>query len=378
MRLVVSGGGTGGHVYPALAVLEELLARGVLRREDVRFVASPGGMEVDLIRRAGLPLELAQTGQVRGRAPWVVAGNAVRMVVGSWQVRRWMREFRPDVVLLTGGYVGVPVALAARTCRVPICIYLPDLEPGLAVRLLARLAQRVAVTAEKVVRYFPRGKAVVTGYPVRRAVAEAERAGARQRLGLDPGMLTLLVTGGSRGARSINLAVSSAAERILRHWQVVHITGLLDYETVQAAREAVAPELKSRYHVYAYLHEEMPLALAAADLVVARAGASVLGEFPVRGLPAVLVPYPYAGQHQEVNAAFLVERGAAVRVSDARLGEDLPGLLERLAAEPTRLREMAERSRALARPEAAWAVAQCLLDLAARSPWRECDGRDHD
>jgi len=378
MRLVVSGGGTGGHVYPALAVLEELLARGALSREDVRYVASPGGMEVDLVRRAGLPLDLAQTGQVRGRAPWVVVGNGVRMLVGAWQVWRWMREFRPDVVLLTGGYVGVPVALAARGCRVPVCIYLPDLEPGLAVRLLARLAHRVAVTAEEVVHFFPKGKAVVTGYPVRRAVVEAERTAARRRLGLDPDALTLLVTGGSRGARSINLAVSGAAERVLRHWQVVHITGPLDYEAVRAARDALAPELQGRYHVYAYLHEEMPAALAAADLVVARAGASVLGEFPVRGLPAVLVPYPYAGQHQEVNAAFLVRRGAAVRVSDGRLADELPGLLERLAEEPARLQEMAERSRALARPQAAWAVAQCLLDLAVGSPWRGCDGRDHD
>ncbi len=341
-------------------------------------MASPDGMEVDLVRREGLPLELAQTGQVRGRPPWVVAGNGVRMAIGVWQARRWMQEFRPDVVLLTGGYVGVPVALAARACQVPICIYLPDLEPGLAVRLLARLARRVAVTAEEVVRYFPKGKAVVTGYPVRRAVLEADRTAARQALGLDPEALALLVTGGSRGARSINLAVSGAAERILRHWQVVHITGHLDYEAVQAARGALAPELRARYHVYAYLHEEMPLALAAADLVVARAGASVLGEFPVRGLPAVLVPYPYAGQHQEVNAAFLVERGAAVKVPDARLREELPGLLERLATEPARLREMAECSRALARPEAAWAVAQCLLDLAADSPWREGNGRDHD
>lgn len=349
-----------------------------MSREDVRYVASPGGMEVDLVQREGLPLELAQTGQVRGRAPWVVVGNAIRMLVGAWQVRRWMREFGPDVVLLTGGYVGVPVALAARGCGVPVCIYLPDLEPGLAVRLLARLAQRVAVTADEVAQYFPRGKAVVTGYPVRRAVVEAKRAAACRKLGLDPEALTLLVTGGSRGARSINLAVSGAAERVLRQWQVVHITGHLDYEAVQAARAVLAPELQARYHVYAYLHEEMPAALAAADLVVARAGASVVGEFPVRGLPAVLVPYPYAGQHQEVNAAYLVARGAAVRVSDGRLTEELPDLLERLAAEPERLQEMAWRARALARPKAAWAVAQCLLDLAAGSPWRECDGRDHD
>ncbi|MBC7222749.1 MAG: glycosyltransferase, partial [Anaerolineae bacterium] len=260
MRLVVSGGGTGGHVYPALAVVEELLARGILTREAVRYVASPGGMEVELAAKAGLPVELAQTGQVRGRAPWVVAGNVARMVVGAWQVRRWMRTFRPDVVLLTGGYVGVPVALAARWCHVPVCIYLPDLEPGLAVRLLARLAHRVAVTAEEVLPHFPPGKAVVTGYPVRRAVLEAERAAARRALGLDPEGLTLLVTGGSRGARSINLAVVAALDRVLRTWQVVHLTGALDYDAVRAARASLPAALQARYHVHAYLHEEMPAA----------------------------------------------------------------------------------------------------------------------
>lgn len=365
-------------MYPALAVVEELLARGILTREGVRYVASPGGMEVELATKAGLPVELAQTGQVRGRAPWVVAGNVGRMLVGAWQVRKWMRTFRPDVVLLTGGYVGVPVALAARWCRVPVCIYLPDLEPGLAVRLLARLAHRVAVTTEEVLPHFPPGKAVVTGYPVRRAVLEAERHAARRALGLAPEGLTLLVTGGSRGARSINLAMVAALDRVLRAWQVVHLTGALDYEAVRAARASLPEVLRARYHVHAYLHEEMPAALAAADLVLARAGASVLGELPARGLPAVLVPYPYAGRHQEVNAAYLVQRGAAVRVADERLVQELPDLLERLAMEPGRLQKMAERSRALARPQAAWAVAQCLRELALGSPWRRDNGRDHD
>lgn len=366
---MVSGGGTGGHVYPALAVIEELMAGHGLHREEVWYVGSPGGMEVELVQRAGLQVELAQTGQIRGKAPWAVAANLVRVIRGSWQAQCLVKRVRPDVVLLTGGYVGVPVALGARRWGVPVAIYLPDLEPGLAVRLLARLAQRMAVTAEQAAGFFPKGKAVVTGYPVRKALTSASRAEARQQLGLEPEALTLLVTGGSRGARSINLAVSAAAGDVLHRWQIVHITGHLDYETVLAARAGLSQELQARYHVYEYLHEEMVAALAAADLVLARAGASVLGELPARGLPGILVPYPHAGRHQEANAAYLVSRGAALRVSDESLGRELSGLLRELAEQPERLREMAERAKALACPDAAAAVARQLMELASGSPW---------
>jgi len=342
-----------------------------LRQRDIWYVGCPGGMEVELAKRAGLQVELAQAGQVRGRAPHTVATSLVRVAAGAGQVQRLVQRLRPDVVLLTGGYVSVPVAVGARLRKVPILIYLPDLEPGLAVQRLARLAQRVAVTAEQVLEFFPQGKAVVTGYPVRKALVSASREEARQRLGLDAEALTLLVTGGSRGARSINMAVSAAAEELLDCWQIMHITGSLDHETVQAARAGLPGGLQERYHVCEYLYEEMALALAAADLVLARAGASVLGELPVRALPGVLVPYPHAGRHQEVNAAYLVDRGAALRVADERLEAELPGLLRELAGQPARLREMGQKAKALARPDAAQAVAGHLIELAAESPWEQ-------
>ncbi|NLE76921.1 MAG: undecaprenyldiphospho-muramoylpentapeptide beta-N-acetylglucosaminyltransferase [Chloroflexi bacterium] len=368
MRMMVAGGGTGGHVYPALAVIEELLASEALASSDICYLGSPAGIELELAGKAGLRVETVQSGQVRGKAPWQAAASLWRMGQGITQARAIIREARPDVALVTGGYVGVPAALAARSLWVPVVIYLPDLEPGLAVRALSRLVQRVAVTTDEVRRFFPAAKTVVTGYPVRRAIRTAQRAEARQRLWLSDGRPTLLVTGGSRGARSINQAVTAAAEEALASWQVVHITGPLDYETVLAARSALPAEAQARYQVREYLHE-MEWALAAADLVVARAGASVLGELPVRGLPAILVPYPYAGQHQEANAAHLVSRGAALRVADAQLGAELPGLLRTLAEDPARLREMGRRAADLARPDAAAQLAAQLRQLALATPW---------
>jgi UDP-N-acetylglucosamine--N-acetylmuramyl-(pentapeptide) pyrophosphoryl-undecaprenol N-acetylglucosamine transferase len=329
-------------------------------------VGSPGGVEEQLVRRAGLPFTTVDSGQLRGRAPWAVAANAWRILRGVRQAHRLMHDFRPEVVLTTGAYVAVPVAIAARQARVPLLIYLPDLSPGLAIRWLSRLAQKVAVSFEPAAACFP-GKAVVTGYPARAELvaAAADRPGARRRLGLQEGQPVLLVMGGSHGARSINRAVCAILPRLLERAQVVHITGPLDWPWVQQEGENLPPPLRSRYHPYVYLHEEMVDALAAADLMVNRAGASNLGELPAVGVPAVLVPYPHAGRHQHINAAFLAQRGAARVVEDATLARDLlPAVLMLLEDAPVRQR-MAEAARVLARPDAAQRIVNLMAGMVA-------------
>lgn len=334
---------------------------------DLCWVGSAGGVEAGLSTRAGIAFEGIPAAGLRGKNPLALLGGLWSLVRGFRQARRLVADFRPDVLFVTGGYACVPVALAARLARVPLLIYLPDMRPGLAIRLLARLAARVAVTAAPAARHFRPAQAVVTGYPVRRELFERGRSEARARLGLSQegeGRPLLLVFGGSQGARSINRALSQGLEKLLEVAHVVHISGQRDVEWAQARRAELPAGLRDHYHLHAYLHEEMVDALLAADLAVSRAGASTLGEFPAAGLPAVLVPYPYAGAHQWENATYLVEAGAAVAIDDADLAGALVPTALNLLSDAGRRAEMRRAAQSLAQPDAARHIAELLSDLA--------------
>jgi UDP-N-acetylglucosamine--N-acetylmuramyl-(pentapeptide) pyrophosphoryl-undecaprenol N-acetylglucosamine transferase len=254
------------------------------------------------------------------------------------------------------------VALAAWVLRVPTLVYLPDIEPGLAVRFIARLASKVAVTVEDSRRYFSDRKLVVTGYPVRSEFHDLDGAEAREALGLEQSEPVLLVMGGSRGARSINRALGGIMEQVLDVTQVIHLSGDLDWPWISAQRDKLPEALSARYHAFPYLHE-MGYALASADLAVCRAGASALGELPFFGIPAVLVPYPHAWRYQRVNAEWLAGRGAAVTLRDDRLADELLPTLQQLLMDRDRLARMAKRARGLSRPDAAACLAENLLAL---------------
>ncbi|MCX7670676.1 MAG: glycosyltransferase [Anaerolineae bacterium] len=362
-------------MYPILSVVDALAPAAGRPNESLRperardaeavelcYVGEAGGVEEGLATRAGIPFRAIETGQVRGQALWAAAQSLWRMRRGAAQCRAILADFRPDVVFLTGGYVAAPVAWAAWRMHVPILIYLPDVTPGQAIRLTAHLAARVAVSFPEVARYFGK-KAVVTGYPVRRELLTTGRPAARAALGLTDDLPVLLVMGGSRGARSINRALLAGLERLLTRCQVVHVSGPLDWPEVAKAAAGLPAAVAGRYHPYPYLHE-MPLALAAADLAVARAGAATLGEFPAVGLPAILVPYPYSGQHQEANAAYLADRGAALVIRDSELAGRLVTTVWELLDAPERRAAMAQAARSLARPAAAADIAAQLRELA--------------
>jgi UDP-N-acetylglucosamine--N-acetylmuramyl-(pentapeptide) pyrophosphoryl-undecaprenol N-acetylglucosamine transferase len=223
---------------------------------------------------------------------------------------------------------------------------------------------RVAVSFEEVCRYFPGDKVWVSGYPVRSALLEADRAAGYRRLDLDPSLKTLLVLGGSRGARPLNRALMTILRELLARYQIVHVSGQLDWPEVSRGIDQLSEEEQNRYRAYPYLHEELGAAMAIADLVVARAGAATMAEFPAVGLPSVLVPYPYSGQHQGLNADFMVAHGAAVRLDEAHLEARLRPTVMRLLDDGLTLERMGERARALSRPDAARRLAKELHRLA--------------
>jgi UDP-N-acetylglucosamine--N-acetylmuramyl-(pentapeptide) pyrophosphoryl-undecaprenol N-acetylglucosamine transferase len=324
-----------------------------------------GEMEETLVPRAGIPLVTIPGGGLHGVGAAGFVRNLPRLTRGFFQAWRVLSRFRPDVVFVTGGYVSVPVALAAWVRRQPVLVYLPDVEPGRAIRLVSRIATRIAVTVDDSRQYLP-DKVVVTGYPVRpefRAATAASKERARAELGLAPEGKVLLVFGGSRGARSINQALGGILEQVLARAQVIHVSGTLDAAACRERRDALSEEKRLRYHLHDYLHE-MGWALAAADLVLARAGAATLGEFPYFGLPAILVPYPHAWRYQKVNADFLAQRGAAIRLSDEEMAERLWPTIETLLNDETRLEEMRGNARALAHPEAASRLAALVKEMA--------------
>jgi UDP-N-acetylglucosamine--N-acetylmuramyl-(pentapeptide) pyrophosphoryl-undecaprenol N-acetylglucosamine transferase len=364
MRLALSGGGTGGHVYPALSIAQALdreLPSG--EAVELLYVGSEGGAESEIVQREGIPLRTISSAPIRGRMPWEMAANAGRIVLGVREGRQLLGDFAPQAVLSTGGYASFPLALAARSKGVPVAVYLPDVYPGWAVRAIAKLAKKVAVTAAESLRKLPGAKSVVTGYPVRKEFWSADRAGGRERLGLDPEEKVLFVTGASQGAHSINQAIAADLPGLLELCEVVHLCGHADEPWLTEIRDGMPDGLRERYHLHAYLHEDTSWAMAAADLAICRSGASVLGELPAVGLPAVLVPYPYAGGHQRINARYIERKGAAIVLDDSELNGMMPVVGELLHDE-SRLRSMREASRKLARPDAATRIARILLELA--------------
>jgi UDP-N-acetylglucosamine--N-acetylmuramyl-(pentapeptide) pyrophosphoryl-undecaprenol N-acetylglucosamine transferase len=363
-------------VYPLLAIAEALVSEGESAKGtdiELLYIGSPGGMEESILARTEIPYRAVDSAPIRGAAPWTLLGNLAHLWRGYLQSLRLLAEWVPDVVLVSGAYVCVPVSLAAWRRHTPVLVYLPDREPGLAIRGLSWAVDRIAVSFEEVISTLPaanRGKAWVSGYPVRADLLRAremDRTAARIALGLDPDLRTLLALGGSRGARAINEALVAALPELLEQCQIVHISGTLDASWVEEERKKLPAHLRTRHHPWAYMHEELATAMAAADLVVARAGAATLAEFPAVGLPSVLVPYPYSGQHQAANADFMAEHGAAVRVDNADLLTRLKPTVLGLLRDERTLERMAQSAQSLARADAAARLAQELQELAKRS-----------
>jgi undecaprenyldiphospho-muramoylpentapeptide beta-N-acetylglucosaminyltransferase len=358
VRLLIGAGGTGGGVYPALAVLQALKDN-----VEVLWVGTQRGMESALVQRAGIKFEAIPAGGLHGVSPREFFNNMELIVQGYFASKRILKSFKPDVIFLTGGYIGFPIAMASGC--IPLALFVPDIEPGLALKGIAGFSDCIAVVAKESLGYFKRHKNIfVSGYPTRADLPNWDRLSARRHFNLDESLPVLLIFGGSLGARSINKVILNQLASLLKITQVIHISGELDWQEVIAKRTGLTSEQSSRYHAFPYLHEEMGAALASSDLVVSRSGASILGEFPLFGLTAILVPYPHAWRYQNVNAQYLASRGAAIVLEDSRLGLQLLPTIKQMLENPNRLKEMRSTMQSLSNPQAAAMIGQRLLSMA--------------
>jgi UDP-N-acetylglucosamine--N-acetylmuramyl-(pentapeptide) pyrophosphoryl-undecaprenol N-acetylglucosamine transferase len=325
------------------------------------WVGGEGGIEAGLVTRANVDYKSIPAAGVHGVGLRTLPGNIIKLLRGTLASRRILRTFKPDVVLFTGGYLAVPMAVAG--WRKPSLLYVPDIEPGMALKALSRFASRIALTTETSEEYFSRkDRLAVTGYPTRADLVPQNREKARQRLGLHDKLPVILFFGGSKGARTINRALANFLPQLLEKAQVLHISGKLDWDEVEENSKSLAPELAQNYHPIPYLHK-IGDAFASADLVISRAGAATLGEYPLFGLPAILVPYPYAWRYQRVNAEYLVQREAALMIRDENMQSSLLKAIEDLLSSPEKLAHMNKAMNSLAQPDAAQNLAALVRDL---------------
>jgi len=320
-------------------------------------------MEGEIISRQNIAYRSIPAAGLHGVGWKNLPGNLVKLARGYLNAGRIIAEFKPDVMFFTGGYLAVPAALAGR--RIPSLVFTPDIEPGLAIRTISKWVSRIALSVEESREYTPPGKeVVVSGYPVRSSMLAWTRDQALETLELSPDLPVMLVFGGSKGARSINQALEAILPDLLPEMQVVHLTGTLDWEGIKSRKDLLPEALGENYRVYPFLHEKMGAALRSADLVVSRSGASILGEYPLFELPAILIPYPHAWRYQKTNAQYLVDREAALIIRDEELKNRLLPEILSLIRDRERLNKMKNALRSMAKSDAAEAIAKELMALA--------------
>jgi UDP-N-acetylglucosamine--N-acetylmuramyl-(pentapeptide) pyrophosphoryl-undecaprenol N-acetylglucosamine transferase len=367
--MLIAGGGTGGHLFPGVALAEELVLRG--QGHSVLFVGTRHGIEARAVPRAGCDLELIEVGGLKGKGLWGWLKGLLRIPRAVWQSRRILKKYRPDVVVGVGGYASGPVLLAAWLMRLPTAVLEQNALPGLTNRVLGRFVRRVFVAFPQAEKFFNKSKVRLLGNPVRKALADNLLAGGEPESGQH-----LLVFGGSQGARILNQVVPDAVQLLsgrLPDLKVVHQTG-----------ERECQEVKQRYRergveaeVLPFIHD-MAAAYRKADVVVSRAGATTVAELSLCRKPAVLIPFPYAADnHQVVNAQALVEAGAAVMILQSdlraqRLADEVGAIL----ADAGRRTAMQEAAGKVGRPESAREICESCLELAKKSRWRGKEAAD--
>ena len=348
MKVVIAAGGTGGHIYPGIAIAEELKARDP--GNQVIFIGGRGGLEEELIKKEGFEIKtIAARGLLRKLSYKAISAPFVELK-GFFDALSILRRFRPEGVIVTGGYVSFPVIAAAKLLRIPVLLHEQNTLPGFTNRFWSSFVDVVTLSFDITQKYI---KGTVTGNPVRRRLREAKRRPHDKK--------TLLIWGGSQGARSINQAAISALPKLAK-WEVIHVTGERDFEMVS---DRVDRTTYPFYRIYPYVYNVEELLLQA-DLVVSRAGATAIFEMLAMGLPAILIPFPYSAEgHQDLNAKVVSDSGAAM-VLDQKNIDKLPGLIEQLMNSESKLGEMSRNAKKIYKPEAAGKIVNLLYAVAKR------------
>ncbi|MBU5405802.1 undecaprenyldiphospho-muramoylpentapeptide beta-N-acetylglucosaminyltransferase [Paraeggerthella hongkongensis] len=364
MLIVLSGGGTAGHINPALALAEELEKRGC----TVRFAGTPTGVESRLVPAAGIEFKAFEAQGFDRSHPLTLPKAVMKIQKSTGEAKRWFDEIQPDAVVGFGGYVCIPVARAAEQRDIPVVVHEQNSVMGMANKYLAKRAAAVCLTYERAAEALSdKSRVKVTGNPVRSSVFGATRAEGRAAFGVPDDARMLLVTGGSLGARHLNQAVTALKDALLSYedLHVVHVTGPKELDAVTDALSLSEVEAR-RWHLYGYT-DQMGLAMAAADAIVSRAGATSLAEISARALPALLVPFPYATEdHQTMNARACVDAGAAFMVADADVeGPEFERLLRTLVEDADVRERMACAARAQKTKDAAALLADAVMQAAS-------------
>lgn len=365
MRIVLTGGGTGGHLFPILAVVREIRKQtGGKEDAELLFLGPDGELEEEVMEKEFIPTKRILCGKLRRYFSPLNILDFFKIPVGIVQSLWYLLAFMPDVVFAKGGYASVPVVTAAWLYRIPVVIHESDVTPGLANQIMSRMARRIAVSFPGSEKFFSERKVVLSGNPIRTELTEGSKEEALKIFSLSAERKTILVIGGSQGARAINHAIVGILPKILKKWQLIHVTGKNEYEGV--LREAGKLGIKAGrggYHPYPFLREELSHAFSSADLVVSRAGANALTEIAANAKPAIIIPITSsANNHQEQNAFAFSQAGAAVVLEQNNLGENiLFGEIERTIESKELCFELGERIKKFYNSQAVEIIAKEIL-----------------
>lgn len=365
-RIIISGGGTGGHIYPGITI-----AREILRIDDaeILFVGTPSGMESRIIPEEGFKFFGISACGLKRNLSFENLKTIFKTFGSLWQAKRLIKKFKPDVVVGTGGYVCGPILLAASLSGVPTLIQEQNVIPGITNKILSKFVDKIAIGYEESRKRFKYpNKCIYTGNPVRREIIDAKREESRKKLNIDSNAFMVLVAGGSRGARTINNAMIEVHKHFKnsKNLCLYHVTGEREYQNVI---KALNFDGKNKYGtssiIVGYQHD-MPTALAASDLVIYRAGAVGLAELAAKNLPSILIPYPYASEdHQTYNARVFVAAGAAKMIVDKHLtGKELIQDIEDLTSNSSVLNYMAQATKKVQKINAGQEIAKLVFELA--------------